>query len=209
VKTRLGTSGVEQAAEQEVPMSTTPSSDQYTHPHSCSHRVALLRLHLADADDARQIALLHADSWRRYYRGAYADSFLDGDVDADRRSVWSARLATPTNSHTVVAEHETRLVGFVHVLFDHDQRWGSLVDNLHVAHDHHRIGVGTALLAHAARAVVKHAPGDGMYLWVLEKNTPAQEFYRACGARRRPVPAQRHPTQAPHGLGERHGPERA
>jgi hypothetical protein len=28
---------------------------------------------------------LHADSWRRHYRGAYADAFLDGDVLADRR----------------------------------------------------------------------------------------------------------------------------
>jgi hypothetical protein len=43
-----------------------------------------LRLRLADVDVAGQIALLHADSWRRHHRGAYADSFLDGDVEADR-----------------------------------------------------------------------------------------------------------------------------
>jgi hypothetical protein len=29
----------------------------------------------------------------------------------------------------------TPTAGFVHVVFDEDDRWGSLIDNLHVAHD--------------------------------------------------------------------------
>jgi hypothetical protein len=62
-----------------------------------------VRFRPAGANDAEQIALLHADSWRRRYRGAYADSFLDGDIAADRRSVWSARLAASANSETVLA----------------------------------------------------------------------------------------------------------
>ncbi|MDG4792994.1 GNAT family N-acetyltransferase [Micromonospora sp. WMMD1082] len=54
---------------------------------------------------------------------------------------------------------------------------------MHVVHDHHRIGIGTTLLAHAARAVVADATASGMHLWVLEQNSAAQHFYRACGAR--------------------------
>ncbi|MEV1155577.1 GNAT family N-acetyltransferase [Micromonospora chokoriensis] len=173
MRTRLGTSGVEQAANQEDQVSAATSAVPG----------GPLRLRLADVDVAGQIALLHADSWRRHYRGAYADSFLDGDVVADRRAVWAARLATPAGSHTVVAEDDDRLVGFIHVVFDRDPRWGSLVDNLHVARDRQRTGVGTALLAQAARAVVDHATTVGLYLWVLEQNTAAQQFYRACGAR--------------------------
>jgi hypothetical protein len=46
-----------------------------------------LRFRPAGPDDAEKVGMLHADSWRRHYRGAYADSFLDGDVVADRRSV--------------------------------------------------------------------------------------------------------------------------
>ncbi|OXM61124.1 GNAT family N-acetyltransferase [Amycolatopsis vastitatis] len=137
---------------------------------------------LAAANDADQIAMLHADSWRRHYRGAYADSFLDGDVAADRRSVWSARLAAPANSETVLAERDGRLVGFVHVVFDDDPVWGSFVDNLHVVHDQRRTGIGTQLLGRAARAVSERASGNGMYLWVLQQNTAAQQFYRDCGA---------------------------
>lgn len=180
MRTRLGTSGVGQAAKQGVYVPTVPSSGQNT----ASGPGGPVRLRLAGADDAEQIALLHADSWRRFYRGAYADSFLDGDIAADRRSVWSARLAAPANSRTVVAEDSSRLVGFVHVVFDQDPKWGSLVDNLHVVHNHHRTGVGTTLLAHAARAVVRHATVSEMYLWVLEQNMAAQRFYHACGAHR-------------------------
>jgi ribosomal protein S18 acetylase RimI-like enzyme len=137
----------------------------------------------ARPEDADRIAELHADSWRRHYRGAYADAYLDGDVAADRRTVWSARLAAPTGTGTVLAEQDGRLVGFVHVVFGADPRWGSLVDNLHVAHDRQRGGIGTRLLAHAARAVGERAGSDAMFLWVLRQNAAAQRFYAACGGR--------------------------
>ena len=157
-------------------------------------------LRAAGPADAGLIAALHADSWRRHYRGAYSDAFLDGDVEADRRAFWTAHLAAPAGqatsptaaatttgsaaagTATVVAEQDGRLVGFVHVVFDTDPRWGSLVGNLHVVHDRKRGGVGTRLLRHAARAVLAHGGGDAVHLWVLEQNTAAQQFYRTLGA---------------------------
>ena len=39
-----------------------------------------LRFRSAEAGDAAAVAGLHADSWRRHYRGAFSDAFLDGDV---------------------------------------------------------------------------------------------------------------------------------
>lgn len=159
-----------------------PSLGETTVPDGRSPRLESARFRLAGADDAEQIAVVHADSWRRHYRGAYADSFLDADVAADRRSVWSARLAASTNSETVLAEHGGRLVGFIHVVFDDDPDWGSLVDNLHVVHDQLRTGIGTQLLSRGARAVGERATSSAMYLWVLQQNTAAQQFYRAHGA---------------------------
>jgi ribosomal protein S18 acetylase RimI-like enzyme len=138
----------------------------------------------AQADDADRIAALHTDSWRRHYRGAYADTFLDGDITADRRTVWSARLAAPTGTRTLLAEQADVLVGFIHVVFDQDPAWGSLVDNLHVTAARQRTGIGTELLTLAATAVIDHAATPAMYLWVLEQNTSAQQFYRASGATR-------------------------
>lgn len=147
--------------------------------------MARVRLRDADERDAESVARLHADSWRRYYRGAYADEFLDGDVVADRHAVWGARLANPTASAaTVVAEDERGLAGFVHVVLDDDARWGSLVDNLHVAHTHRRGGIGRALMARAAASVADRASGPALYLWVLEQNASAQGFYAALGGTR-------------------------
>ena len=136
------------------------------------------------AGDAEQVAGLHADSWRRNYRGAFADSFLDGDLLADRLAVWSKRLVAPVGTETILAEQDGQLAGFVHVEFDLDPSWGSLVDNLHVVHGRRRSGIGTKLLGQAARAVADRAVGDAMYLWVLEQNSAAQQFYLASGARR-------------------------
>ena len=139
------------------------------------------RLRMAGPADAENIALLHAESWRRHYRGALSDAFLDGDLLTDRLSVWSTRLAAPSDATTIVAEDDLGLAGFVHVEFDDDARWGSLVDNLHVAHDRKGTGLGKALLIRGAEAAAEQAKNPGFYLWVLEQNVAAQGFYQAMG----------------------------
>lgn len=151
----------------------------------------------AVAADADGVAAVHAASWRRYYRGAYADGFLDGDVLADRRAVWSSRLsARDPGSVTVLAEAGAEIAGFVHVVLDDDERWGSLVDNLHVVPARQRLGIGSVLMARAAQAVVERARTDAMYLWVLEQNAAAQAFYAAHGGRC----AERAPVDSPGGV---------
>jgi ribosomal protein S18 acetylase RimI-like enzyme len=159
-----------------------PPSSSAVSPDQPDEESWSIRFRRADVAAAEQIAALHADSWRRNYRGAYADSFLDGDLDADRLAVWSARLNAAGGTETVVAERDGRVVGFVHIVFDADERWGSLVDNLHVTHGLRRMGIGRRLLGRAARAVAERETGNAMYLWVLQQNIAAQRFYRAQGA---------------------------
>jgi GNAT superfamily N-acetyltransferase len=146
----------------------------------------------ATADDAGAVARLHADSWRRNYRGAFSDAFLDGDVLGDRISVWTERLGRRPpdggggglpDAVTVVAEDGGAVIGFAHTVFDHDPTWGALLDNLHVTHDRKRSGVGRVLMSRSAAAVVEREPSTGLYLWVLAQNTAAQAFYRALGGR--------------------------
>lgn len=150
----------------------------------------------ATASDVDAIAALHADSWRRTYRGAYSDAFLDHEVDAERREVWSERFRSPApNTHTVIAEDDGGFAGFVHTILDEDPTFGALLDNLHVAHDRKRTGVGRQLMAQSAQAVLERRPGSGLYLWVLEMNGTAQSFYDACGG----TCAERAPWDAPGG----------
>ncbi|GAA1378895.1 GNAT family N-acetyltransferase [Catellatospora chokoriensis] len=141
-----------------------------------------MELRTASAVDAEVVATLHADSWRRHYRGAFADSFLDGDVVADRLTVWSQRLRSPKPGQvTIVADVDGEPVGFVHVILDDDAHWGSFVDNLHVTNALRRGGIGSCLITRAAQVVVERGETGGLYLWVLEQNTAAQAFYVAHG----------------------------
>ena len=146
--------------------------------------------------DTASIASLHADSWRRNYRGAFSDAFLDGEVAADRLAVWTDRLDSPgPDHHTVVADDEGIIAGFVHTNLGEDPTWGALVDNLHVCHDRKRSGVDTQLMARSAAAVLARTPGTGLYLWVLEGNLSAQAFYAARGG----TCVGREPSEAPGG----------
>lgn len=144
-----------------------------------------IRFRRADASDAEPIALLHADSWRRHYRGAYSDMFLDGDVARDRLAVWTSRLGTAgSDSFTIMAEDDRAIAGFAHTALDRDATWGALLDNLHVTHTHQRSGIGSKLLVLSAGTVVQRRPQSRLYLWVLEQNRAAQAFYAALGGKR-------------------------
>lgn len=141
-----------------------------------------MKVREATAHDVETIAGLHADSWRRNYRGAYADAYLDGDVLTDRRAVWTARLAQPRFDHfTIVAERDGTFQGFAHTILDQDPTWGALLENLHVSHDLKHQGLGTRLMAESARVLIRRRPSTGLYLSVLEQNTAAQAFYDARG----------------------------
>ena len=141
-----------------------------------------VRFRTASTEDAAPLAALHADSWRRNYRGAFSNSFLDGDLDTNRIAVWTERLREPDpRCLTILGEERGRLIGFAHTIFDEDSTWGALLDNLHVAFAYQRRGVASELLAITAPSVIERK--TGLYLWVLEQNLAAQAFYRTCGAK--------------------------
>ncbi|MGW3459854.1 GNAT family N-acetyltransferase [Streptomyces olivaceoviridis] len=157
------------------------------------------RFRPAGSGDADAIARLQVSNWRRHYRGAFSDTFLDGDLVAEWRTAWTSRLSTPGGTATVLAEDDAGLAGLVHVVFDEDGRWGSLIDGLHVSPRRRRTGLGTELLSRAAKAVAERARGGALYLWVLEQNTAAQEFYLALGG----TCAERAAVAAPGGVPSR------
>ncbi|WP_133788772.1 GNAT family N-acetyltransferase [Kribbella sp. VKM Ac-2571] len=132
---------------------------------------------VAGPGDAAAVAELHGDSWRRHYRGAYADEFLDDESPEYLGTMWAKRLAERDGTWTTVAEYDGQLIGLSHVVYDADPKFGALVDNLHVRAPRKRQGIGTRLLALTAETV----RDTGIYLWVLEQNTAAQGFYEARG----------------------------
>jgi GNAT superfamily N-acetyltransferase len=141
-----------------------------------------LRFRAACSGDAHAIAGLHADSWQRHYRGAYSDAFLDNNVAGYLLPLWTERLAIPDpRARTILAEHDGAVVGLAHTILGEDTIWGALLDNLHIAYELKRQGVGSRLLALTAQAVLDASPESGLYLWVLEQNSDARAFYTARG----------------------------
>jgi GNAT superfamily N-acetyltransferase len=158
-------------------------------------RAAQLEFRLAGPADAVAVARLHANSWRRHYRGAYADAFLDGDVLDDRLAEWTSRLNAADADTCSILALAPEVVGFAHTVFDGEAAWGALLDNMHVVAARQRSGIGSRLLALSAAAVAQRRARSGLYLWVLEQNTAAQAFYAANGG----VCVEREAVTAPGG----------
>lgn len=138
----------------------------------------------AGPSDADAIALLHTRSWRESFRGIFPDAFLDEALPGERIRVWRERLGAPPASQRVeLAVEAAGLVGFVCAYGAHDPRWGSFVDNLHVAGEARGRGVGSALLRRAGGWLAEHYPEAGVYLLVLEQNEGARRLYERLGAR--------------------------
>ncbi len=101
---------------------------------------------------------------------------------AERDDVWRARLSSPPDAqYVVVAEQDGEVIAFACAYGAEDERWGTLLDNLHVRTDLHRSGIGRRLVAEVARWCAVRYPDRGLYLWVLAQNANARSFYTRLG----------------------------
>jgi GNAT superfamily N-acetyltransferase len=134
--------------------------------------------------DCDAIAALHAASWRSTYRNILSDDYLDREVVDDRHDLWAARFTKfDGNQHhvAVAVDDGGAVLGFICVLLDEEPEFGALIDNLHVAPDRHRAGVGRRLMACAAHWVATMQPDWPIHLWVYEQNLKTVAFYRRTG----------------------------
>ncbi len=139
----------------------------------------------ANPKDSAAIAMLHARSWQVHYRGILSEAYLAHEVTDDRLKLWESRLAHPApNQYVRVAEDGATLCGLACVYAGEDPVWGSLLDNLHVLPGYQGRGVGTRLLAEAARWAAQRAPGLPFYLLVYAQNAQARRFYESLGGTR-------------------------
>ena len=137
----------------------------------------------ATEGDAAAIANLHAESWRATYRGVLSDDYLDNRVHGERLEIWQKRFSPtfPKPMFVLLADFSTHLGGFVCVFPEADATFGSFVDNLHVAQQLHRRGIGRRLMSEAAGRLLTDGSNSGVYLWVVEQNQNAQRFYENAG----------------------------
>lgn len=134
--------------------------------------------------DADAIAKLHAESWSSAYRGILSDDYLASRVHAERVALWHDRFAGSAAKPMFVILAETRdvLEGFACIFPHDDPIFGSFLDNLHVAPSRTGQGIGKLLLSEAARRLLNSGEAGGLYLWVMEQNKRARQFYARAGA---------------------------
>ena len=133
--------------------------------------------------DAAQIAALHTDSWRTYYRGIWTDNYLDNNLLTEHLIYWKNKLEHPENNQKLrVALDKNILVGFACLFLADDAVYGTLLDNLHVNTTYHRSGIGKLLIKEVARIGLETGHGSEFYCWVLEQNFEARKFYEKMGA---------------------------
>ncbi|RAW00980.1 GNAT family N-acetyltransferase [Pseudochryseolinea flava] len=132
--------------------------------------------------DSDAIALLHCNSWRTTYRGILADEYLDDDLYNERQRYWYAKIQMlKGNEFVLIAEEETAAVGFIAVLDKPEAACDAFIDNLHVRGDVKGKGIGANLMK-AAAEILRATNRHSVYLWVLNGNNAAAEFYKRKGA---------------------------
>ena len=170
----------------------------------------MLTLREATPQDAAAIAKLHADSWRSAYPGMLSDEYLDDRVHLERAAVWRQRFSAqaekpffvlfvalaasapllqnwfaasghPRAANPYVLYSASNLGSFVALL-----TYPFLVEPLFTLHAQVLAwSVSYALLivliAAAARLLADKRSG-GLYLWVMEQNARARQFYARAGA---------------------------
>lgn len=135
-----------------------------------------LHIRSARPEDATAIAAAHVRAWRDTYSDQIPERVY-AEMDREGAQRWAQRLHDPQGSATWLAVvRETRQVaGFSLAEATGPGELRPLrLGALYVLLDQQGQGLGQALL--------EHALGDApAYLWVAERNEPAQAFYRRNG----------------------------
>jgi GNAT superfamily N-acetyltransferase len=140
---------------------------------------------IAQPNEAHLIAALHTQSWQTAYRNILSDDFLDNHLAADRQSAWQKRFDTPSvHQHILIAENDSKAIGFVCVFGEYDPELGALIDNLHVLPIAKGLGIGKELVRRAATWVYETYSNPQFHLWVYAANTAACGFYEKIGGSR-------------------------
>jgi|ERR671919_1221438 ribosomal protein S18 acetylase RimI-like enzyme len=138
-----------------------------------------LHVRPASGSDAGAIAGVQARSWQAAYLGILPSEILVGFGEAQGITFWQRILERAGSDDSVlVAEFEREVVGFVSCgpIRDRIPGYNGEFYALYVLPEAQGCGIGTSLIAHAARGLVRHRRQSAA-VWVLEDNIFGRRFY--------------------------------
>ncbi len=142
-----------------------------------------LKLRAARSKDAEEIATVQWESWRTAYLGLLPHELLMGFAQSQNASFWHKTVAGARDGGKVlVAESDGEIMGFIsagpirgRVPDYHGEFYA-----LYVLPEAQGCGVGTALIAYAAKSLVRERFISAA-VWVLEGNEMGRRFYERLG----------------------------
>ena len=136
----------------------------------------------ATPQDATAIASIHTVSWQQNYRGIWSDEYLDGNLLEEKTTYWKKKLTHPIDiPFVMLAEEDGEICGFICAFANHSEKWGTLIDNIHVSQNSQNKGIGLQLLKAVAEWINTQNLDPKCYLWVLDKNQAGIRFYERHG----------------------------
>ncbi len=135
----------------------------------------------ASPEEADPIAVLHTESWRKFYGNILPKTYLESGIETERIEFWRRKLADlPPDELLLTARSGGALSGFIWVKRRGEPGYDAVIEALHVSARLHSNGIGRRLLASAAdRLLVTGA--KSVCLRVFDANEAAIVFYERLG----------------------------
>ncbi|MDJ0984458.1 MAG: GNAT family N-acetyltransferase [Desulfobacterales bacterium] len=124
--------------------------------------------------DRPHIAALQTESWQDSYADVLPESYLTDQLAEDLKRYWGTVQIKPED--IVMVAEAAEVIGFIAIWC----RPEPFIDNLHVKPSQRSRGIGSMLMASAARQMIQQGHNTA-YLWVVESNTQAIRLYQRLG----------------------------
>ncbi len=134
----------------------------------------------AAATDARQLADIQVNSYRKAYRSLLPAEYLAHFSIDEQTSDWEAMIPVGKNELLLVAEHGSEyLLGYVYGRREDYRDFDCELVALHIRESVQHRGIGKALFLRTAEYFRGHGC-RALVVWVLKGN-PALDFYQKLG----------------------------
>jgi len=133
--------------------------------------------YMIPADDRRMISKVYEESWKSAYKGIIPQEYLDSIPEGR----WAPNL-DKLGWGTMVCMDHGKIIGtssFCKSRFERFQGWGEIV-SIYLLPDSIGRGYGKILMD-AVLSELKRQEYEDVFLWVLEENIRARNFYRQYG----------------------------
>ncbi len=142
----------------------------------------MVSIRKANKNDSLNIANIHFISWGVAYVELLSDAYISQNNNlAAKITLWQEIIAHPDVTIWLAydsSNENQHSVGFIGYFNQGDNYE---ITTLYVLPEYHNLGIGSALMNSASKDILDANNNRNLYLWVLETNVSAINFYKKHG----------------------------